>query len=61
MVSGKIFIQILPSDSKKLVGISHYGHFRNACTGRCFQSVFSASQTNMGSLFYSHCGHDGGK
>jgi hypothetical protein len=30
MVSGKIFIQILPSrqTQKKLVGISHYGHFK---------------------------------
>jgi hypothetical protein len=27
MVSGKIFIQIFPSDSKNVVGISKYAYF----------------------------------
>jgi hypothetical protein len=30
----KPFMQILPSDSKKLVGFSHYGHFSSGLRGR---------------------------
>jgi hypothetical protein len=39
MVSGKIFIQILPSDSKKIVGSSKYAYFSVHSADQQYQAV----------------------